>query len=106
MAFYPDKVSESMSRTSRALLTNAIAVGPGPWLARDDINTSFAVTASSSATVDIEVSLDGVNTVATVPLTITLAAAGTDGDLISGAWPWVRANVTTLVGTVSVSMGN
>ncbi len=106
MAVYPDKVSESMSRTSRALLTNATVVGPGPWIARDDINTSFSVTTSGSATVDIEVSIDGVNAVLTAPLTITLAAAGTDGDLIRGAWSWVRANVTALVGTVTVTMGS
>ncbi len=111
MATFPDKVSETSSRILVLLLTNETLLGPGPWIARDDFNSAFSATVTGtgavSATVDIQVSNDGVNPIDKSPLTITLSGTtlDTDGDVISASWPWVRANVTALVGTVSVSMG-
>ncbi len=96
------------------LLQAATAVGPGPWVRRSRLNSAHDATVTGTgavtATVDIEVSLDGVNPVNTSPLTITLSGTGadTDGDLISAPWPWVRANVTAISGTgaaVSSMMG-
>ena len=104
----------SLEGASVSLLTNATAVGPGPWVERVWLSTAHDATVTGTgtvtATVDIEVSLDGVNPIDKSPLTITLSGTGadTDGDLISAPWPWVRANVTAISGTgaaVSSMMG-
>ncbi len=46
-----------------SLLANATAVGPGPWVQRSGLNSAHAATVTGtgtvSATVDIQVSLDG-----------------------------------------------
>ena len=66
-------------------------------------------TGTVSASVDIEVSQDGVNVAAT-PISLGISGTTTDsvGDLIDAPWPYVRANVTAISGTsasVDVRMG-
>jgi len=67
-------------------------------------------TGTVSATINIEVSLDGTNWCSTVAGTITLSGttSATDGFTTSASWKYVRANVTAISGTgatVTVLMG-
>jgi len=47
---------------------------------------------------------EGVNAVATVLGTVTLAAAGSDGFTTDAPWKYIRARVTSNSGTVNVTM--
>jgi uncharacterized membrane protein len=83
-------------------MQNQTSTGPGNWVT---INPALARTIQAvitgSASVDIEVSNDGVNAVK-VQTGITASGGYVDND----PWQYVRANVTSLSsGAVSVIMG-
>jgi hypothetical protein len=98
------------------LLGGGVTVtGAGNWLYKDSPNASFQATVvgtgAVTATVDIEVSNDGVYVVDTVAGTITLSGttSHSDGFITQNSpWKYVRANVTAVSGTdatVNVTMG-
>lgn len=77
------------------------------WQFKDAPTTAVQVTATGAATVVIEGSNDGVNTVATALGTITLAGAGSDGAVyVNTPWKYIRARVTANAGTLGVNMSN
>jgi len=85
------------------LITAATAPVIGTAVKLKENKKSIAVTASNTATCDIEVSNDGVNFVKAG--TIDLLAAGSDGFVINAPWLYIRANLTAVVGTVDVTVG-
>ena len=79
----------------------------GDWKYKDAPLTAIQVVATGgAATVVFDVSNDGVNAIATTLGTVTLAAAGSDGFVCNAPWKYIRARVTTNVGTVNVIMSN
>lgn len=89
-----------------ALLTAATATGPGerhqPLLPSRRAFQLVGTTTSGagSATVAVEVSLDGVNFMTQGTITITLGTtAATDGFASDAPWRYVRGNVTAISGT-------
>ncbi len=76
----------------------------GNWMYKDAPKSAIQVVADKSATVVFDVSNDGVNAVATVLGTVTLAAAGSDGFTTDAPWKYIRARVTSNTGTVNVTM--
>lgn len=91
----------------RNLLPDLTAGTPtGSWMYKDAPLTAIQVVSSAAATVVFEGSNDGVNAVVTALGTVTLAAAGSDGFVYNGPWKYIRARVTSNVGTVNVTMSN
>ena len=76
----------------------------GNWVYKDAPKSALQVVASAAATVVFDVSNDGVNAVATVLGTVTLAAAGSDGFTTDAPWKYIRARITANSGTVNVTM--
>lgn len=76
----------------------------GNWMYKDAPKSAIQVVADKAATVVFDVSNDGVNAVATVLGTVTLAAAGSDGFTTDAPWKYIRARVTYNTGTVNVTM--
>jgi len=90
-------------------VTNLITDGTsttltGNWVYKDAPKSALQVVASAAATVVFDVSNDGVNAVATVLGTVTLAAAGSDGFTTDAPWKYIRARITANSGTVNVTM--
>ncbi len=88
------------------LLSGATGTGAGGWKFKDSPHAAIQATVTGSgavtATVDIEVSNDGVNAVDTVAGTITLSGttSHSDGFITQNSpWKYVRANVTAISGT-------
>jgi hypothetical protein len=79
----------------------------GSWLPKDSPYASFQAivngTGAISCTVVIEGSNDGVNAVSTVLGTITLSGTtvASDGFVSTAAWKFVRAVISSPVGTIS-----
>ncbi len=76
----------------------------GNWMYKDAPKSAIQVVADKSATGLFDVSNDGVNALATVLGTVTLAAAGSDGFTTDAPWKYIRARVTSNTGTVNVTM--
>ncbi len=97
------------------LLVGKTTTGAGDWKYKDSPHATFQAiitgTGAVTATVDIEVSNDGVNVVDTVAGSITLSGTTTHSDGFTtqhSPWKYVRANVTAISGTgasVDVLMG-
>jgi len=90
------------------------STGVQPGVYKDSPYSTFQAivtgTGAVTATVNIEVSNDGTNWVATPMGTITLSGttSASDGFTSAAPWKWVRANVTAISGTgatVVVKMG-
>lgn len=99
-----------MNPITKTILSGATATGVGSWVKLYPKNSNYQVsyqavvtgTGTVSATVDIEVSLDGTNALDTPMDTITCSAATTtssDGFTSDAPWIYVRANVTAILGT-------
>lgn len=80
--------------------------GQGPWIAKQSPNAAVQAvvtgTGAVSATVDVEVSNDGINALDTPAGTITLSGTSihSDGFTTSNApWKYIRLNVTAIAGT-------
>lgn len=89
------RVLDILAPTTEATVT-------GAWMFKDAPKSAIQVVATAAATVVIEASNDGVNTVATALGTVTLAGAGSDGFATDAPWKYIRARVTANSGTVSV----
>ena len=76
----------------------------GNWMYKDAPKSAIQVVATAAATVEFEVSNDGINAVDTLLGTVTLAAAGSDGFTTDAPWKYIRAVVTANSGTVNVTM--
>lgn len=76
----------------------------GNWVFKDAPKSAIQVIGTAAATVAFDVSNDGVNAVATVLGTVTLAAAGSDGFTTDAPWKYIRARITANSGTVTVLM--
>ena len=97
------------------VMKNKTSTGAGGWVYKDSphatLQATVTGTGSVSATVDIEVSNDGVNAVDTVAGTITLSGTTSHSDGFTtqhAPWKYIRANVTAISGTgatVNVVMG-
>lgn len=92
----------------------ATTTGAQSQIYKDSPYSTFQATVTGTgavtATVNIEVSLDGTNWCATPAGTITLSGTTTasDGFTTASSWKYVRANVTAISGTgatVVVLMG-
>ena len=92
----------------------ATTTGTSDWKYKDSPGATYHATVSGtgavSATINIEMSNDGVNALETAAGTITLTGttSSTDGFTTDAAWKYVRANVTAISGTgatVQVYMG-
>lgn len=85
------------------LVSSKTTTGPGDWvkIRRPELERTFQVSISGTATIDVEASNDGINP---VPLASGLtASAGYQDD---GSWSYVRVNVTAISGgSVTVVMG-
>ena len=91
------------------LLTAATATGAGSAMPRSSGKSAIFGSGTTSAgagaaTVAIEVSNDGTNWKTSGTLTLVLATTvttdtNTDVHLIDAAWPYVRANITSISGT-------
>ena len=87
------------------LMTAKTTTGAGDWKYKDIPYSAFQATVTGTgavtATVEIEVSNDGVNVVDTVMGTITLSGttSHSDGFTSEAPWKYVRANVTAISGT-------
>lgn len=87
------------------LMTGKTSTGAGSWMFKDSPYSAFQATVTGTgavtATVEIEVSNDGVNAVDTVMGTITLSGttSHSDGFTSEAPWKYVRANVTAISGT-------
>jgi hypothetical protein len=101
--------------THDLLETGVTVTGAGGWKYKDSPHATFQATVvgtgAVTATVDIEVSNDGVNVIDTVAGTITLSGTTSHSDGFTtqhSPWKYVRANVTAISGTgatVTVTMG-
>lgn len=76
----------------------------GNWMYKDAPKGAIQVVATAAATVEFEVSNDGINAVDTLLGTVTLAGAGSDGFTTDAPWKYIRAVVTANSGTVNVTM--
>jgi len=76
----------------------------GAWMFKDAPKAAIQVVATDAATVVFDVSNDGVNAVATVLGTVTLAAAGSDGFTTDAPWKYIRARATANAGALSIYM--
>ena len=76
----------------------------GNWMYKDAPKGAIQVVATDAATVEFQVSNDGINPVATLLGTVTLAAAGSDGFTTDAPWKYIRAKVTANSGTVNITM--
>lgn len=88
------------------LMVDKLTTGAGDWKYKDSPHATFQATVTGTgvvtATVDIEVSNDGVNAVDTVAGTITLSGTTVHSDGFTtqhSPWKYVRANVTAITGT-------
>lgn len=87
------------------LTVGQTSIGAGAWRYKEAPYSAFQATVSGTgavtATVTIEVSNDGVNTIGTVMGTISLSGttSASDGFTSQAPWKYVRANVTGLTGT-------
>lgn len=90
------------------------STGAQPWVYKDSPYSTFQATVTGTgavtASINIEVSNDGVNAVATPMGTISLSGttSASDGFTTAAPWKYVRANVTAISGTgatVVVKMG-
>lgn len=87
------------------VMTGKLTTGAGAWIYKDSPYSAFQATVTGTgavtATVEIEVSNDGVNIVDTVMGTITLSGttSHSDGFTSEAPWKYVRANVTAISGT-------
>lgn len=93
------RVMDILPATTEATLT-------GSWYFKDAPKSTIQVVATAAATVVFDVSNDGVNAVATVLGTVTLAGAGSDGFAVDAPWKYVRARVTANSGTVNAILCN
>jgi len=84
------------------LAPTAAATVTGSWMFKDAPKSTIQVVATAAATVVIDASNDGVNAIATVLGTVTLAGAGSDGFTTDAPWKYIRARVTANSGTVNV----
>jgi len=84
------------------LMQNQGVTGPGNWVNINPAQSrTIQVVITGTATVDIEVSNDGVNAIK-IQTGITASGGYVDVD----PWQYVRANVTSIAsGTVSAIMG-
>ena len=76
----------------------------GSWMYKDAPKGAIQVVATAAATVEFEVSNDGINAVDTLLGTVTLADAGSDGFTTDAPWKYIRAVVTANSRTVNVTM--
>ena len=88
------------------------ATGAGPWVFKGSQDASVQAVVSGTgtvaATINVEVSNDGVNALATVAGTITISGTNvaSDGFVTQNAsWKWIRFNVTVLSGTGATVTG-
>jgi len=97
------------------ILVDATTTSTSGWRYKDSPNATFQATVEGTgavaATVEIQVSNDGVNACSTAAGTITLSGttSASDGFVTQNSpWKYVRAEVTAISGTgatVSVQMG-
>lgn len=91
----------------RNILPNLTSGTPtGDWILKDAPLSAIQVVSTDAATVVFEGSNDGTNAVATALGTVTLVGAGSDGFVINHPWKYIRARVTSNVGTINVLMSN
>ncbi len=87
------------------IMVGKTTTGAGDWKYKDSPYAAFQAivtgTGAVTATVDIEMSNDGVNVVDTAAGTITLSGttSHSDGFTTNSPWKYVRANVTAISGT-------
>lgn len=75
--------------------------GPGPWIPVNPARArSVQIIITGTASVDIEGSNDGVNSVS-----LQTGIAASAGYVDSDPWLWVRSNVKSVSGSVSVLVG-
>lgn len=90
------------------LLANATAPGAGEPVAVQASNRVYQVTlaGAGSAQVAVEVSIDGLafHNLATVAVSSDGTAVASEGFANTAAWPYVRARVLALTGSVSVDV--
>ncbi len=91
-------------RVTDILAATAEATVTGNWMYKDAPKSAIQVIATAAATVEFDVSNDGVNALDTNLATVTLAAAGSDGFTTDAPWKYIRARVTANSGTVNVIM--
>lgn len=91
------RVTDILPATVAATLT-------GSWMYKDAPKAAIQVVATAAATVEFEVSNDGVNAVGTLLGTVTLAGAGSDGFTTDAPWKYIRAVITANSGTVNITM--
>jgi hypothetical protein len=91
------RVTDILAATTAATVT-------GNWMYKDAPKAAIQVVTTAAATIEFEVSNDGVNAIDTLLGTVTLAAAGSDGFTTDAPWKYIRANVTANSGTVNVTM--
>jgi FlaG/FlaF family flagellin (archaellin) len=91
-------------RVTDILAATVAATVTGSWMYKDAPKAAIQVVATAAATVEFEVSNDGVNPLATLLGTVTLVAAGSDGFTTDAPWKYIRAKVTANSGTVNVTM--
>ena len=99
-----ENVFVKSGRVTDILAATTIGEGAGPWMYKDAPKAAIQVVATAAATVEFEVSNDGINAVDTLLGTVTLAAAGSDGFTTDAPWKYIRAVVTANSGTVNVTM--
>lgn len=95
------------------LIDNRLGTGAGEIQQPNPSLKSFqavgqTTAGSGSATIQIQVSNDGINWILSGTITLSFSTtAATDGYLAYMSWPYVRANVTAISGTgarVTVTM--
>jgi hypothetical protein len=99
-----ENVFVKSGRVTDILAATTAATVTGNWMYKDAPKAAIQVVSTAAATVEFEVSNDGVNAVETLLGTVTLAAAGSDGFTTDAPWKYIRANVTANSGTVNVTM--
>ena len=99
-----ENVFVKSGRVTNLIPDGTLTTLTGNWVYKDAPKSALQVVASAAATVVFDVSNDGVNAVATVLGTVTLAAAGSDGFTTDAPWKYIRARVTSNSGTVNVTM--
>ena len=83
---------------------NSTSTFTGNWVFKDAPKAAIQVVATGAATVVFDVSNDGINALATVLGTVTLAGAGSDGFTTDAPWKYIRARVTANAGAITVKM--
>ena len=99
-----ENVFVKSGRMTHLLADGTTGTPTGGWVYKDAPKSALQVVATAAATVVFDVSNDGINAVATVLGTITLAAAGSDGFTTDAPWKFIRVRVTANSGAVSVLM--